>query len=56
LVVGGPDGHSDIIRNRADSLWSLSKLTFPHDVAVMIMLEAIYRAATINAGHPYHRD
>lgn len=56
LVIGGPDGHSDAVRSRGDSLLSLSRLTFPHDIAMMITLEALYRAATINAGHPYHRD
>ena len=56
FVVGGPDGHSDMVKKRADILWSMSKLTFPHDLAMMILAEALYRASTINNGHPYHRE
>lgn len=56
IVVGGPDGHEEELRNRADHIWSLSKLTFPHDIATMIVLETLYRSLTISAGHPYHRD
>jgi 23S rRNA (pseudouridine1915-N3)-methyltransferase len=56
FIIGGPDGHTDVIRERADMSVSLSQLTFPHDIAMMLSLESIYRAYTINAGHPYHRD
>lgn len=56
FVIGGPDGHSDTIKKRANVLWSMGKLTFPHDLAMMILAEALYRASTINAGHPYHRE
>lgn len=56
FVVGGPDGHSDIIKNRADVLWSFGKMTLPHDLAMVVLVEALYRASTINVGHPYHRD
>jgi len=55
FVIGGPDGHTDMIRQRADFLISLSQLTFPHDIAMMIVLEALYRSYTIQSGHPYHR-
>lgn len=55
LVIGGPDGHSDDLRDKAHFLWSMSKLTFPHDLAMVVMLEAIYRASTISKGEPYHR-
>ncbi|WP_027481055.1 23S rRNA (pseudouridine(1915)-N(3))-methyltransferase RlmH [Deinococcus pimensis] len=55
LCVGGPDGLSDGVRARAHSLWSLSKLTFPHDLAMVVLLEALYRASTISKGEPYHR-
>jgi 23S rRNA (pseudouridine1915-N3)-methyltransferase len=55
FVVGGPAGLSDAVRERADLLWSLSKLTFSHDLARAILLEQIYRAlATIN-NLPYAR-
>ena len=55
FLIGGPDGHSDTIRKRADYLWSFSKMTFPHDLAMLILTESLYRAGTINANHPYHR-
>jgi len=56
FVIGGPDGHGDAVRERADFIWSFSKLTFPHDLAHVILIEALYRALSITAGHPYHRE
>jgi 23S rRNA (pseudouridine1915-N3)-methyltransferase len=56
FVIGGPDGHSEHIKERADFLWSLSRLTFPHDMAMVIFAETLYRASTINKNHPYHRE
>ena len=56
FVIGGPDGHSDTIRQRADFVWSFGKMTFPHDLAMVILIEALYRASTITARHPYHRE
>lgn len=56
FLIGGPDGHSDVLRERAEYLWSFGKLTFPHDMAMVILAEALYRASTINANHPYHRE
>ncbi len=53
--IGGPDGHSDQLRAQASTLWSLGKLTLPHDLAMVVLAEALYRAATISAGEPYHR-
>jgi 23S rRNA (pseudouridine1915-N3)-methyltransferase len=55
FIIGGPDGFSDAVRQKADFLWKLSGLTFPHDLAMVVMLETLYRASTINAGIPYHR-
>lgn len=55
FCIGGPDGHSDELRAQARALWSLSNLTLPHDLAMVVMSEALYRAATISAGEPYHR-
>jgi 23S rRNA (pseudouridine1915-N3)-methyltransferase len=55
FVIGGPDGFGDVVRKRADFLWKLSDLTLPHDLAMVVMLEALYRATTIVSGHPYHR-
>ena len=56
LLVGGADGLSEHVRESADLLWSLSPLTLQHEMALVVALEQIYRAHTILAGIPYHRD
>ena len=56
FVIGGPDGVSDTFRERADSVWSLSKLTLPHGMARVLFSEQLYRAWTLQTGHPYHRE
>jgi len=56
LVIGGADGLSDEVRQRADKLLSLSALTLPHGLARVLLAEQLYRAWTILANHPYHRD
>ena len=55
LLVGGPDGLAPECLKRANSRWSLSTLTLPHPLVRILLVEQIYRAGTINAGHPYHR-
>ncbi len=55
LVIGGPDGVSDACRRRADFTWSLSSMTLPHGLARVLVAEALYRAWSMNSGHPYHR-
>jgi len=56
LVIGGPDGVDDRIRQRADSSIRLSSLTLPHALVRVVLAEQLYRAWSILAGHPYHRD
>ncbi len=56
LLVGGPDGLSDACRERADALWSLSKLTLPHPLVRVLLAEQFYRAVSVIKGHPYHRE
>ncbi len=56
LLVGGADGWSDAVRSQADLLWALGSLTLQHELALVVALEQIYRAATIKARTPYHRD
>lgn len=55
LIIGGPEGLPQEVIQKADFALSFSKLTFPHDLAMVILLEALYRASTINAGIPYHK-
>lgn len=55
LLIGGPDGLPQDIRDAADLQWSFGRLTLPHDLAMVVLLESLYRASTISAGHPYHR-
>lgn len=55
FVIGGPDGLPQEIREGADFRWSLSRLTLPHDLAMVVTLEALFRASTIKTGIPYHR-
>ncbi len=55
LVIGGPDGVSDACHQRADFKWSLSAMTLPHGLARVLVVEALYRAWSMNSGHPYHR-
>ncbi len=55
FVIGGPDGLSDTCKQRADFSWSLSKLTLPHGLARVLFAEQLYRAWSLQTGHPYHR-
>ena len=56
FLVGGPDGLDPALRASAALTWSLGKLTMPHDLARLVLCEQLYRATTILAGSPYHRD
>ncbi len=55
LLVGGPDGLHSSCHARADLVWSLSKLTFPHGLVRVLVAEQLYRAVTILRGIPYHK-
>jgi 23S rRNA (pseudouridine1915-N3)-methyltransferase len=55
LCIGGPDGVDETLRQRADSVWSLSRLTLPHPLVRIVVIEQMYRAWSVLAGHPYHR-
>jgi 23S rRNA (pseudouridine1915-N3)-methyltransferase len=56
FVVGSDVGVSNELKNRANLVLSLSSLTLAHQIALIVLLEQIYRAATILKGHPYHRS
>lgn len=55
LLIGGPDGLAPECLSRAGRRWSLSKLTLPHGLVRVMVLEQLYRAWSLAAGHPYHR-
>ncbi|MGI9304840.1 MAG: 23S rRNA (pseudouridine(1915)-N(3))-methyltransferase RlmH [Gammaproteobacteria bacterium] len=55
LLVGGADGLAPVCLERADDTWSLSALTFPHQLVRVIVAEQLYRAWSIVNNHPYHR-
>ena len=55
LVIGGSIGLDEAVLKRADYKLSFSKMTFPHQLMRVILLEQIYRAYKINAGEPYHK-
>jgi 23S rRNA (pseudouridine1915-N3)-methyltransferase len=54
LAIGPADGWSQTARQRANLLFSLGRMTLPHQLARVVLAEQVYRALTILAGHPYH--
>jgi 23S rRNA (pseudouridine1915-N3)-methyltransferase len=55
LIIGGAEGLADSIRETAAQVWSLSRLTLPHQLARVVVIEQIYRAWSLLNQHPYHR-
>lgn len=55
FLIGGPEGLSRPLVERCNERWSLSKLTLPHTIARIVLLEAVYRAWSILHNHPYHK-
>ena len=55
FLIGGPDGLSPACRARAERSWSLGRLTLPHPLVRIVLVEQLYRAWTILNNHPYHR-
>jgi 23S rRNA (pseudouridine1915-N3)-methyltransferase len=56
FIIGGPDGLASSLRERANRKLAFGKATWPHQLARIMLLEQLYRAVTILAGHPYHRS
>lgn len=55
LAIGGPDGHDPASLDKATAVISFGRMTWPHQLARIMLAEQLYRAATILTGHPYHR-
>ncbi len=55
FAIGGAEALPDLVLRAAELVWSLSQLTFPHELARVILYEQLYRAYTIRRGEPYHR-
>jgi len=55
FAIGGADTLPDEVLRKAERLWSLSRLTLPHELARVVVYEQLYRAHTIRRGEPYHR-
>ena len=56
VVIGGAYGVDETVHDRADTLWSLSPLVFPHQLVRLILMEQLYRAQEIARGGPYHHE
>ena len=56
LIVGGPDGLSEEVLQKAEWKWGLSKLTLPHPMVRILVAEQVYRAWSVLQNHPYHRE
>ncbi|MEE4203104.1 MAG: 23S rRNA (pseudouridine(1915)-N(3))-methyltransferase RlmH [Halieaceae bacterium] len=55
LLIGGPDGLHPPLLSRCQQRWSLGRITLPHPLVRVVLAEQLYRAWSLNAGHPYHR-
>lgn len=56
FIIGGAYGVSTSVEKRADLVWSLGKLVYPHQLVRVILAEQLYRAHSIHIGHPYHHE
>ncbi|MBA3033827.1 MAG: 23S rRNA (pseudouridine(1915)-N(3))-methyltransferase RlmH [Gammaproteobacteria bacterium] len=56
FIIGGPDGLDPVLKQGAHERLRLSSLTLPHGLARVVLAEALYRAHSLQKGHPYHRD
>lgn len=55
FLIGGADGHSESLRKESDHLLALSAFTLQHELALLVLLEQLYRVHTVLRGEPYHR-
>ena len=56
MIIGGAYGVTQELRERAQLVWSLSALVLPHQLVRLVLIEQLYRAQEIIAGHPYHHE
>ena len=56
FLIGAADGHSEELREKCDLLLTLSSFTLQHELALLVLLEQLYRLTTLKSGSPYHRD
>lgn len=56
FLIGAADGHSEELREKCDLLLTLSGFTLQHELALLVLLEQLYRLTTLKSGSPYHRD
>lgn len=56
FLIGASDGHTQALRQQVDEVWCLSQLTLQHELALVVLLEQIYRVASLRRGEPYHRQ
>ncbi len=56
FLIGAADGHNDTLRDSCDLLLTLSPFTLQHELALLVLMEQLYRVASLKSGSPYHRD
>lgn len=56
VAIGGPDGHDETLRRRADLVLAFGRMTMPHMLVRVLAAEQLYRVVTLLSGHPYHRE
>lgn len=56
LLIGGANGHSEALKAAVKDSWALSAMTLQHEIALIVLMEQIYRAYSILRGEPYHRE
>ncbi len=56
FLIGAADGHNETLRNECDLILTLSPFTLQHELALLVLLEQLYRVSSLKSGSPYHRD
>jgi 23S rRNA (pseudouridine1915-N3)-methyltransferase len=56
FLIGATDGHNEVLREACDLVLTISPFTLQHELALLVLLEQLYRVASLKSGSPYHRD